>query len=168
MRHNDIKGENFLVKIDSNGKPRADLGDFGLESHIGGTPIFASPEACVGTIVGKSDLYSLGMLFLYLITDKETFATFLSATIESKSDLQGMRKLLDEIGVMKIIVEMIHPLPRWRPNLAEIKDYLMKLKSGDFNQITLESVNDLVKYSESDMVKHLKERVSHLRYLPPR
>ena len=168
MRHNDIKGENFLVKIDSNGKPRADLGDFGLESHIGGTPIFASPEACVGTIVGKSDIYSLGMVFLYLITDKETFATFLSATIESKKDLQSMRKFIDEICVMKIIIEMIHPLPRWRPNVVEIKDYLMKLKSGDFNEITLETVSDLVKHGESNKAKNLKERASDLRYLPPR
>ena len=137
MRHNDIKGENFLVKMDSNGKPRADLGDFGLESHIGGTPIFASPAACVGTIVGKSDIYSLGMVFLYMITDNEMFATLLGATIQSKKDLQAMRKLLDELRVMKLIAEMIHPLPRWRPNVGEIKNYLCSLESGDFNEITL-------------------------------
>ena len=166
MRHNDIKGQNFLVMIDSNGKPRADLGDFGLESHIGGTPIFASPEAFTGTIVGQSDIYSLGMVFLYMITDQEMFATLLSATIESKSDLQDMRKLLDEIRVMKIIVEMINPLPRWRPSLVEIKDYLCSLESGDFKEVTLESINDLVKHSESNKAKNLKERASDLRYLP--
>ena len=55
------------------------LSDFGLtDKQIGGTPIFASPEALDGTIFEKTDVYSLGITwFFILMQNVEDFLKFL-------------------------------------------------------------------------------------------
>ncbi|MEW5807446.1 MAG: sigma 54-interacting transcriptional regulator [Acidobacteriota bacterium] len=72
--HRDIKPENILI-IRENEKLTVRLMDFGLasameaaQSEIGGTLLYAAPEILKGkTPDGRSDLYSLGMIF-YLIS----------------------------------------------------------------------------------------------------
>ena len=63
------------------------LSDFGLtDKQIGGTPIFASPEALDGTVFEKTDVYSLGITwFFILMQNVEDFLKFLFWPINDES-----------------------------------------------------------------------------------
>ncbi|KAF0243872.1 MAG: protein kinase family [Planctomycetota bacterium] len=82
--HRDIKPSNIVLSLD--GHPM--LMDFGLAKHLGdsrnltqsgtimGTPNFMSPEQAQGdpdAIDGRSDVFSLGAVLYYLLTDKPPF-----------------------------------------------------------------------------------------------
>ena len=75
------------VKFIGNGAVKFYLSDFGLtDKQIGGTPIFASPEALDGTIFEKTDVYSLGITwFFILMQNVEDFLKFLFWPINDES-----------------------------------------------------------------------------------
>ena len=112
--HNDIKPQNYLVKFKDDGKNLLNieivLTDFGLVDSIGGTPIFASPE-CLADFKRKqkSDIFSLGRVFLFLLLSKEQFLELLFIPI-----IEAKQAITNEINE--------HPLLKLISNMMKLKD----------------------------------------------
>ncbi len=86
--HRDIKPENIMLTRNSTGDEMAKIVDFGIAKMIRpddaqnltqtgevfGTPLYMSPEQCLGRSVdARSDLYSLGCVLYECLTGKPPF-----------------------------------------------------------------------------------------------
>jgi WD40 repeat protein len=82
--HGDIKPDNIIHSGDrADGSPRLVLVDFGAAtlstdraSKISGSPEYAAPEQIKGEVVFASDLYSLGVVCIHLLTGMPPFQLF--------------------------------------------------------------------------------------------
>ena len=93
--HRDLDPQNVLVAADVRGRFTVRLIDFGVARHehalqatmdgtIAGKPPYMSPEQCRGLRVdGRSDIYSVGILFFALLTGSPPF--------RSRNPLEVMR-----------------------------------------------------------------------------
>lgn len=86
--HRDVKPGNIILTKDSTGTETAKIVDFGIAKMIGpddaqnltqtgevfGTPLYMSPEQCLGQKVdARSDLYSLGCVLYECLSGKPPF-----------------------------------------------------------------------------------------------
>lgn len=139
--HRDIKPGNIMI----NAEGKVKLADFGIAfaadelpitatDEVLGTPEYMSPEHAAGEkLDGRSDLYSLGMVFYQILTGKTPFSGLTSRTIYAKllndreefvlsfqnsvpSSIQDLVRILlkkdrrDRIGNAAMLVEQIKAL----------------------------------------------------------
>lgn len=115
--HRDIKPDNILFR--SNGC--AVLSDFGIAKTLDsdrnltmvgsaiGTPAYMSPEQMQGAeIDGRSDIYSLGVVFWEMLTGQRPYRTTISSYDE-------------------IFKQMDEPVPKLAENLSHLQALLQKL-----------------------------------------
>ena len=130
LTHNDLKAQNYLVDWPQNQPPSIQnvkiwLSDFGLVDRRGGTPVYASPECFHGSIVGKSDLFSLGRLFTFMVTeDKSIFYALLFLPIQSQTDQNTIRRILGGIPILNFILGMTKVNPNGRCPLPSVGTFL--------------------------------------------
>jgi len=139
--HRDIKPSNVMLESDPTGALRVKLIDYGVakvmgpetqsgaeQTHAGfiGTPAFASPEQFAGAgqlpVDTRSDIYSLGVTFWYLLTGRTPFVGRSMEEIRARqtSDLPtGQLKGLHLPGrVTALLKSMLAADPNHRPQSA--------------------------------------------------
>ncbi len=122
--HRDIKPENILFRSDNS----AVLTDFGVArglannsrmTHVGtvvGTPHYMSPEQTKGTTVdGRSDLYSLGVVFYEMLTGTLPYQGDEAVTIALKHISAPIPKLpMQYLAYQKILEKLLAKDPEQR------------------------------------------------------
>ncbi|WP_435785525.1 bifunctional serine/threonine-protein kinase/formylglycine-generating enzyme family protein [Cellvibrio sp.] len=135
--HRDIKPENILFRADNS----AVLSDFGVArglstnsrmTHVGtvvGTPHYMSPEQTKGNSVdGRSDLYSLGIVFYEMLTGTLPYQGDEAVTIALKHISAPIPKLpMQYLAYQKILEKLLAKDPeqrfqRGRDLIAAIED----------------------------------------------
>jgi TolB-like protein/Tfp pilus assembly protein PilF len=139
--HRDIKPSNVMLESDSTGALRAKLIDYGVakvmgpqtqsdaeQTHAGfiGTPAFASPEQFAGgaqlPVDTRSDIYSLGVTFWYLLTGRTPFVgrtmEEIRARQESELPSAQLKKLHLPGRVVALLKSMLAADPDHRPQSA--------------------------------------------------
>ena len=80
------------------------LTDFGLAEKMGGTPVFASPE-CFDESKQKSDIFSLGRVYLFIILSKSNFFLWLYLPIDKKLKSK-IDPIINAEPILKLISNM--------------------------------------------------------------
>ncbi len=148
--HRDIKPSNVMLESDPSGALRVKLIDYGVakvmgsqtqsgaeQTHAGfiGTPAFASPEQFAGVgqfpVDTRSDIYSLGVTFWYLLTGRTPFVGRTMEEIRARqtSDLplEQLKGLHLPGKVVALLKSMLATDPNHRPQSA--RDLLLAVHS---------------------------------------
>lgn len=146
--HRDIKPGNILFREDGS----VVLSDFGLAKGLSdntqvtaagmtlGTPAYMSPEQAFGEQVdSRSDLYSLGCVFYFMLTGSKPY------TADNPVAL-----------AMKHLRDPIPQLPEEYVWLQPVLDKLMAKKPEDRYQYGEDLAKELAQYSEEDSVTPIK------------
>ena len=132
MVHGDIKPGNILVS-NRNGRLRAFIGDFGLTAKSGGTPVFMAPEGLNkdSRIVEKTDLYSFGVMVLFLMFSAELAIKLLFFPI--KDQWEDLNDSLSEFPLILWIINSLFHDPEDRADLESWKVIIQEMKNFDKN-----------------------------------
>src|SRR2546430_6159262 len=139
--HRDIKPSNIMLESDPSGVPIVKVIDYGVakvlapEAERGaeqtqtgfiGTPAFASPEQFAQStetrLDTRSDIYSLGVTFWYLLSGR---VPFVGRTLEEICDRQAESLPVDQlkgldvpVRIFALLKSMLAPDPKDRPQSA--------------------------------------------------
>ena len=114
--HRDIKPENILFRAD--GSPV--LTDFGIArlvksdssmtqvGNVMGTPYYMSPEQAKGEAIdGRSDLYSLGILFYEMLTGTRPFQNDDALSLALQHITEQPPRLPDEVSIYQDVLDRL-------------------------------------------------------------
>ena len=139
--HRDIKPSNLMLESDVSEALRVKVIDYGVAKVLGsqpdpgaeqtqagfiGTPAFASPEQFAGTgqlpIDTRSDIYSLGVTFWYLLSARTPFVGRTMEEIRTRQtdelSWEQLRNLRLPGKVIALLKSMLAPDPKDRPQTA--------------------------------------------------
>lgn len=146
--HRDITPENIIV----NGE-RITLIDFGIAKEqisrvntlpgiVLGKPLYLSPEQCKGgRITSKSDIYSLGAVFYYMIEGKPPFNSTNPYDIIKKHLERPVPEMKTPVPheLKNFIYRMLEKKPENRPDAREVigmmRQFLKQGKSNHYESI---------------------------------
>lgn len=181
--HADLKPTNILLFIDSNGKIRVKITDFGMSKlYIGdkltckyGTPTFIAPEYYIDKEWDKkTDIWSLGLILYILFNDRNIFPVqdtakayisafnqFCSLTEQDSLHLDITKKIIvrnisynPKSKYIDHILQMLKVDPDERPDIEDI-----------INMDIFDSMEDKPKYEQSkyltrdDILRRIKFRI---------
>ena len=105
--HNDLKPGNILYSRDESGNLIIKISDFGQAGRTGGTPGWTWPKFLTKRSPGKSDLYSVGLLMLYVMcADREVFYRIRNNYVKNHGQ-QWLIKLRND-PFFKLIIDMMN------------------------------------------------------------
>ncbi|MDD5593903.1 MAG: serine/threonine-protein kinase [Candidatus Margulisbacteria bacterium] len=117
LLHNDLKPDNILIVDDRELK----IIDFGAATPYpaglyGGTPMFSSPEKLfMHQIDRRSDIFSLGIIFYYMLTREHPFASQTIADTKAVANIQSGKISLGLYSLPKEIRSLVSRLLAHRP-----------------------------------------------------
>ena len=106
-----MKPENILYKIseypddDGNDEYEIKIGDFGTEGKNGGTPGWTWPKFMTERKPGRSDMYSVGLLILYVMCESDDL--FYSIRNNYVRTGQSWVPEFRNIPLIKLVIQMI-------------------------------------------------------------
>ena len=135
--HNDLKPENVLLKKgdfpddDGNYKYEVKICDFGTTNKSGGTAGWTWPKFRSQRKPGKSDMYSIALLMLYVMCDtKEIFYCIRNNSVEDDEPwLPNFR----EIPFIKLVMRMMSlelDVKQCRDQWTEISDTVQRISKS--------------------------------------
>ena len=136
--HHDIKPPNVFISHEESGALTMQLGDFGLACplegnnmvrHEGfGTRLYAAREQLDGQCCKKSDIYSLGVILIELLSKCITVMECFKKVEKLK---QGENLSDIEESTCDLIKRLLNHNPDRRPDISELKQILeMKLETS--------------------------------------
>ena len=125
-----MKPENILYNCDQNGNIEIAISDFGQAGRTGGTPGWTWPKFLAKREPGKSDLYSVALLVLYVMCDeREVFYRVRNNYVENFGQL--WLTAIQNDSFFKLIIYMIN----LKVTPTEAKDWWNQI-SGQVQIIT--------------------------------
>src|SRR6266700_3741101 len=139
--HRDIKPSNIMLESDPSGALIVKVIDYGIAKVVGaeaergaektqpgfiGTPAFASPEQFAPSeqmkIDTRSDIYSLGVTFWYLLSGRVPFVGHTLDEIRRRQaeplPVEQLKGLHVPAGILALLKSMLAPDPKDRPQSA--------------------------------------------------
>ena len=147
VSHNDIKPANILVDNDSQIGYKIYIGDFGQADQLGGTPGWTPPEFINPRVPGVSDMYSFGMVILYVLCEnKEIFFALRNNFVSAQDKQSNWYKDFHQRPEIRLITQMIKVEPSERISFKHLKDVWRKMRDST-KIITRQNLNFPISYS---------------------
>jgi len=122
------------------------LSDFGFMNRKGGTPLLASPECQIGTLIQKSDLYSLGGCFIHLVSNSQLFSMLMMSPLLTKKEIKLAEKIKNN-PIIDLALKMRNPDQSKRPEIESVIEQLEAIDEKWFNRNLIDNP-DIVKLME--------------------
>ncbi|KAF6992456.1 hypothetical protein CFC21_009442 [Triticum aestivum] len=158
--HLDLKPENIL--IDDHMVPK--IADFGLSrclseeqtqvftTHLCGSCGYLAPEFFSGQLTFASDIYSLGVVIMEILTGKKGYPEDENVVENWRNRLEGGMQLEQVSVCTHIGIECMEPNPKKRPAVRHIVDRLAEIASIVQTDITAASVEQQVSFEQHRIV----------------
>lgn len=172
--HHDIKPSNVFISKEESGALILQLGDFGLACplenndmvrHDGfGTRLYASPEQLGGVCTKKSDIYSLGVILIELLSKNITVMECYKKVEKVKN---GEQLSEIEIESYELIRRLLSHHTSNRPDISELSAIVhlkLELSSSEVDRLKkLISDKDDVIQQKDQQIDDLRSEIIKLR-----